>query len=72
MEGLRLFGKNWRKVEEFIGTRTGAQIRSHAQKVFNRLDKTAINTTTTKESIIPNSNQLPEEPQHRSEELEES
>jgi len=72
MEGLRLFGKNWRKVEEFIGTRTGAQIRSHAQKVFNRFDKTATNITTTKESIIPNSNQLSEEPQHRSEKLGES
>lgn len=39
VEGLRKFGKNWRKVEEFIGTRTGAQIRSHAQKYFNRLNK---------------------------------
>ena len=67
MEGLRLFGKNWRKVEEFIGTRTGAQIRSHAQKVFNRLDKTS---TTTKESTVANSNQLPEEPKHQSEQGE--
>jgi len=39
MEGLKLFGKNWKKVEEHIGTRTGAQIRSHAQKYFNRLEK---------------------------------
>jgi hypothetical protein len=27
---LKLFGKDWKKVEDFIGTRTGAQIRSHA------------------------------------------
>ena len=31
VEGLIQFGKNWKKVEEHIGTRTGAQIRSHAQ-----------------------------------------
>ena len=28
--GLKLYGKNWKKVEEHVGTRTGAQIRSHA------------------------------------------
>lgn len=39
VEGLNKFGKNWKKVEEFVGTRTGAQIRSHAQKFFNRLQK---------------------------------
>jgi SHAQKYF class myb-like DNA-binding protein len=36
VEGLRLFGKDWKKIEEFIGTRTGSQIRSHAQKYFRR------------------------------------
>lgn len=39
IEGLKLFGKNWKKVEEYVSTRNGAQIRSHAQKFFNRLDK---------------------------------
>lgn len=39
IDGLKLFGKNWKKVEEHVGTRNGAQIRSHAQKFFNRLDK---------------------------------
>lgn len=39
IEGLTKFGKNWKKVEEHIGTRTGAQIRSHAQKFFIRLTK---------------------------------
>ena len=33
---MKLYGKNWKKVEEYIGTRTGTQIRSHAQKFFNR------------------------------------
>lgn len=39
VEGLEKFGKNWKKVEDYVGTRTGAQIRSHAQKFFNRLQR---------------------------------
>jgi SHAQKYF class myb-like DNA-binding protein len=36
---LKLYGKDWKKVEDFIATRSGAQIRSHAQKYFLRLTK---------------------------------
>mmetsp|Transcript_17443 Transcript_17443/g.16648 ORF Transcript_17443/g.16648 Transcript_17443/m.16648 type:complete len:90 (-) Transcript_17443:805-1074(-) len=36
---MKIFGKDWKKVEEYIGTRTGAQIRSHAQKYFQRIEK---------------------------------
>ncbi|CAD8092974.1 unnamed protein product [Paramecium primaurelia] len=39
VEALSIHGKNWKKVEEYVGTRSGAQIRSHAQKFFNRLEK---------------------------------
>jgi len=39
VEGLKKFGKNWKQVEDFVGTRSGAQIRSHAQKFFNRLQR---------------------------------
>jgi len=39
VEGLRKYGKNWKEVEAFVGTRNGAQIRSHAQKFFNRLER---------------------------------
>ena len=31
--------RDWKKVEIFIGTRSGAQIRSHAQKFFTRIEK---------------------------------
>lgn len=39
IEALKKYGKNWKKVEEHVGSRTGAQIRSHAQKFFNRLQR---------------------------------
>ncbi|CAD8108174.1 unnamed protein product [Paramecium sonneborni] len=39
VEALSIHGKNWKKVEEYVSTRSGAQIRSHAQKFFNRLEK---------------------------------
>jgi hypothetical protein len=37
--GLKMFGKDWKQIEDFIGTRTGSQIRSHAQKYFNKVQK---------------------------------
>ena len=39
LEGLKLFNKDWRAIERYIGTRTCSQIRSHAQKFFMRLEK---------------------------------
>lgn len=39
IDGVKKFGKNWKQVEEYVGTRTGAQVRSHAQKFFNKLER---------------------------------
>lgn len=39
VEALRLFGKNWKKVQEYVGTRTTTQARSHAQKYFAKYEK---------------------------------
>jgi SHAQKYF class myb-like DNA-binding protein len=39
VEGLKKFGKNWKQVEDYVGTRNGTQIRSHAQKFFLRLER---------------------------------
>lgn len=38
---MEIYGKNWKKVETYVGTRTSAQIRSHAQKYYNKINKTA-------------------------------
>ena len=34
-----LYKRDWKKVEAHIGTRSGAQIRSHAQKYFTRIER---------------------------------
>lgn len=39
VEALKLYGRNWKKVEEHVGTRDGTQVRSHAQKYFAKLEK---------------------------------
>lgn len=37
VEALRLYGRDWKKVGQLIKSRTSAQIRSHAQKYYQRL-----------------------------------
>lgn len=39
MAALNKFGKNWKKVEAYVGTRVAEQIRSHAQKYFMKLKR---------------------------------
>ena len=39
LEGLRLYGKNWKKVTEHVGTRTRPLIASHAQQFKNKVRK---------------------------------
>lgn len=34
LEALELFGKDWKEVQKYVGTRTTTQARSHAQKYF--------------------------------------
>ncbi|KAL7720390.1 Myb family DNA-binding protein [Entamoeba marina] len=41
VEGLSLYHKDWRKIEQHVGTKTVVQIRSHAQKYFLKLNKNA-------------------------------
>lgn len=39
LEALKSYGKNWKKVEEHVATRTSTQARSHAQKFFANIMK---------------------------------
>lgn len=39
LEALKIFGKEWQKVQQHVNTRTSTQARSHAQKFFVKLDK---------------------------------
>ena len=38
LEGLRLYNRNWKLIAEYIKTRNGTQVRSHAQKYFIKED----------------------------------
>jgi SHAQKYF class myb-like DNA-binding protein len=37
--GLAIYGREWKRVAQDIPTRTSAQVRSHAQKYFTKLEK---------------------------------
>ncbi|GMH41454.1 hypothetical protein BSKO_09364 [Bryopsis sp. KO-2023] len=37
VEALKLYRREWKKVEAYVGTKTAVQIRSHAQKYFQKL-----------------------------------
>ena len=39
LEGIILYGANWKKIKALIKTRTSAQIFSHAQKYFSKMKK---------------------------------
>ncbi|OQR95117.1 hypothetical protein ACHHYP_00385 [Achlya hypogyna] len=39
LEGLRAYGKNWKKVAQVVPTRSTVQIRTHAQKFFKRMSQ---------------------------------
>ncbi len=39
LEAFNLYGKNWKLVQGYVGTRSATQARSHAQKYFAKLTK---------------------------------
>jgi len=52
IQAMYLFGNEWKKVQEYIGTRSSTQARSHAQKFFIRLKKTfSLDSLYDEESI---------------------
>ncbi|DBA00909.1 TPA: hypothetical protein N0F65_006109 [Lagenidium giganteum] len=55
LAGLRLYGREWKKVASKIKTRTSAQIRSHAQKYFAKLARDEETREGSSGSNTPNS-----------------
>lgn len=39
LEGMKLYGRSWARVATHVQTKSTVQIRSHAQKYFNRLKR---------------------------------
>ncbi|GJN35954.1 hypothetical protein PR202_gb24772 [Eleusine coracana subsp. coracana] len=39
LHSLLMFGRDWKTIEQFVGTKTATQIRSHAQKHFIKAHK---------------------------------
>lgn len=39
VEAIKKYGRSWKKIEEYVGTKTAIQIRSHAQKWFLKMEK---------------------------------
>lgn len=50
IEGLKLYGRNWKRISEIIKTRSSTQVRSHAQKHFIKEAQIMINKS---ELFIP-------------------
>ncbi|CAN6287025.1 unnamed protein product [Urochloa humidicola] len=44
LHALVLFGRDWKRIESFVATKTSTQIRSHAQKHFLKAQKLGIKT----------------------------
>ena len=62
LEALNLYGKNWKKVQEYVGTRTTTQARSHAQKYFAKLEEKGINPDKLESNFPDNYDELIETP----------
>jgi SHAQKYF class myb-like DNA-binding protein len=55
LQGLQLYGKEWKKVAAKVRTRTVVQTRTHAQKYFQKLQKSIQDNVSNKRRTIGNS-----------------
>jgi len=51
LEALKLYGKEWKRVQQHVGTRSSTQARSHAQKFFVKLEKKNLTMETFLEQV---------------------
>ena len=51
LEGIMLYGKDWKKMQPLIKTRTLVQIRTHAQKVFKKIGLKKMSGNKRKENV---------------------
>ena len=58
IEGILLYGKEWKKVQEIIKTRSSAQARSHGQKFFLKIKKSIENRAENLNLKINEKNQM--------------
>ena len=80
LEAIQIYGRDWKKVQYYVGTRSSTQARSHAQKVLPHPSSTegiidahiSSSTTLTKSSPISNNNlrdpELKKDPSYSSDE----
>ena len=59
LEGLRTCGREWKKVASLIPTRTSAQIRSHAQKYFAKVQREEDSTIRDGQSSCGGASAIP-------------
>ena len=60
LEALKLYGRNWKLIQEYVGTRTATQARSHAQKYFAKLQSVHAEGRTQETISIGSPNCKPE------------
>ena len=53
LQAIKIHGREWKKVEQYVKTRSSTQARSHAQKFFVKLQKKGVSV----ESFIEKLNQ---------------
>eukprot|EP01103_Thecamoeba_quadrilineata_P003591 TRINITY_DN13350_c0_g1_i1.p1 TRINITY_DN13350_c0_g1~~TRINITY_DN13350_c0_g1_i1.p1 ORF type:complete len:379 (+),score=70.06 TRINITY_DN13350_c0_g1_i1:122-1138(+) len=58
LQALHLFGRDWRKIEAHVVTKTVIQIRSHAQKYFLKLQKNSSFQNQTSNNNSPTNNNI--------------
>jgi SHAQKYF class myb-like DNA-binding protein len=61
IEGLRKFGRNWKLISTYIGSRSADQVRSHAQKFELKCKIFARSATTRKATFKDSATQYGED-----------